>query len=58
MLELLVLDMIFNKGSYYDELDKLEYNGNMYSYDKLEKRYDSLIAEFLEPYALDSTSKE
>lgn len=59
MLELLILsEVIPNVGNYNEELCTLEYNGRQYDDMKLEQRYRCLIEEFLEPYALDSTSKE
>lgn len=59
MLELLILsEVIPNVGNYNIELCTLEYNGRQYDDMKLEQRYRCLIEEFLEPYALDSTSKE
>ena len=59
MLELLILsEVIPNVGNYNIELGTLEYNGNQYDDTKLKQRCRSLIEEFLEPYALDSTSKE
>lgn len=59
MLELLILsEVIPNVGNYNEELCTLEYNGRQYDDMKLEQRYMCLIEEFLEPYALDLTSKE
>lgn len=59
MLELLILsEVIPNVGNYNEELCTLEYNGRQYNDMKLEQRYRYLIEEFLEPYVIDSTSKE
>lgn len=59
MLEFLILsEVIPNVGNYNEELCTLEYNGRQYDDMKLEQRYMCLIEEFLEPYALDLTSKE
>lgn len=59
MLELLVLSKILTDvGNCNIEFNIRTYNRNQYDNDKLEQRYRCLIEEFLEPYALDSTSKE
>lgn len=59
MLELLILSKVIpNVGNFNRELSTLEYNGNQYDDIRIRQRYICLIEEFLEPYALDSTSKE
>lgn len=59
MLELLILSKVIpNVGNFNRELSTLEYNGNQYDDIRIRQRYRYLIEEFLEPYALDSTSKE
>lgn len=59
MLELLVLsEVLTDVGNCNTEFSIRTYNENQYDNDKLEQRYRCLMEEFLEPYALDSTSKE
>ena len=59
MLELLVLSKILTDvGNCNIDFSIRTFNGNQYDNDKLRQRYKCLIEEFLEPYALDSTSKE
>lgn len=59
MLELLVLsEILTDVGNCNIDFSIRTFNGNQYDNDKLEQRYKCLIEEFLEPYALDSTSKE
>lgn len=59
MLELLVLsEILTDVGNCNIDFSIRTFNGNQYDNDKLGQRYKCLIEEFLEPYALDSTSKE
>ena len=59
MLELLILDkVIFNVGRYNRELNVIALNDYKYDWNKLEERYKLLVQEFLEPYVIESYSKE
>jgi hypothetical protein len=55
MLEFLVLDKIVQM--YLNE-DSESYLLQVYDWDKIFDRYDQLRDEFLEPYVIDSNSKE
>lgn len=55
MLEFLVLDKIVQ--IYLNE-DSESYLLKVYDWDKIFDRYDQLRDEFLEPYVIDSNSKE
>lgn len=58
MLELIVLSVIRRRLLYKYETNTAEFNKRQYNIDKLLKREIDLIEEFLEPYVIDSTSKE
>lgn len=59
MIELLILsEVIPNVGNFDRNSDALDYLGKKYDDYKLEDRFIELIEEFLEPYIIDSTSKE
>ena len=59
MLELLILDkVIFNVGRYNRELNVIALSNYKYDWNKLEERYKLLVQEFLEPYVIESYSKE
>lgn len=59
MLELLILDkVIFNVGRYNRELNVIALSDYKYDWNKLEERYKLLVQEFLEPYVIESYSKE
>lgn len=59
MLELLILDkVIFNVGRYNRELNVIALSDYKYDWNKLEERYKLLVQEFLEPYVIESNSKE
>lgn len=54
MLELLILENIMQ----FDEIYMLSFDGRYYDGEKMEKRYKELKKEFLEPYVIDTISKE
>lgn len=55
MIELLLLLRLIERNS-NDSV--VEFEGKLYDNERMKKRYKQLVEEFLEPYALDSTSKE
>lgn len=58
MIELVLLQQIIAQEELWKESDSYVWNGKEYSVEKLLKRFRELRSEFLEPYVIDSTSKE
>ena len=58
MLELVVLSIVQNNLRYNREAKTIEFNGKQYDDSKIRKRWTNLVEEFIEPYVIDSTSKE
>lgn len=58
MLELIILSIVINNLRYNRQTKTVDFNGKQYDDNKIRKRWDNLIEEFLEPYVIDSTSKE
>lgn len=56
MLELLILERIIAQSKV--EYTALEFNGKKYDNQKIYERFAELLEEFLEPYVIESTSKE
>lgn len=58
MIELALLQQIITQEELWKKSDSYVWNGKEYSVEKLLKRFGELRSEFLEPYVIDSTSKE
>lgn len=56
MCELLLLFTVLGKIT--EGTEEIEFNGRKYNVEMIKKRLDVLLEEFLEPYVIDSTSKE
>lgn len=55
MIELLLLLRLLERN---DTKSIIKFKGKLYDNEKMMERCEQLVEEFLEPYALDSTSKE
>lgn len=55
MIELLLLLRLLERN---DTKSIIKFKGKLYDNEKMMERCKQLVEEFLEPYALDSTSKE
>lgn len=55
MLELLILTQVIQETA--DEIEFVRH-GKKYDKEKVYKRFDELVEEFLEPYVIESDSKE
>lgn len=58
LLEILVIDKVFNDLDFNSDKYECTYRGNVIDTDKLNDRYTKLIDEFLKPYVIDTISKE
>lgn len=54
MLEFLILENIMQ----FDKIHMISFDGKYYDGEKMTKRYKELKKEFLEPYVIDTSSKE
>lgn len=57
MLELLVLINFYDQCKEDDDILIGKFNNKEYDLAKMDKRLDTLIEEFLEPYVIDSNEK-
>lgn len=58
MIELVLLQQIIVQDELWKESDSYVWNGKEYNVEKLLNRFRELRSDFLEPYVIDSTSKE
>lgn len=58
MLEILVINQIFEDLEFNSKKYEWTFRGNIIDTDELNDRYTKLIDEFLEPYVIDTISKE
>lgn len=58
LLEILVINQVFDELDFNPNKYKGTYRGNVIDTDKLNDRYTELVDEFLEPYVIDTISKE
>ena len=58
MLEFLILEIIRSRVFNRNHMSTVIIDGCSYDLEKIHERYRNLRREFLEPYIIDSTSKE
>lgn len=58
LLEILVINRVFDELDFNSDKYEWTYRGNEINIDELNNRYTDLIDEFLEPYVIDTISKE